>query len=35
VPYRSDSPLYVPANTPLDGVDLADEPPLLVEKLET
>jgi 5'-nucleotidase len=31
VPYRSDSPLY----TPLAGVDLADEPPLLVEKLET
>jgi 5'-nucleotidase len=31
VPYRSDSPLY----TPLAGVDLADEPPLLVEKVET
>ena len=31
VPYRSDSPLY----SPLAGVDLADEPPLLVEKVET
>ncbi|MCS0591531.1 5'-nucleotidase [Massilia norwichensis] len=31
VPYRSDSPLY----SPLAGVDLADEPPLLIEKVET
>jgi 5'-nucleotidase len=31
VPYRSDSPLY----SPLSGIDLADEPPLLVEKVET
>jgi 5'-nucleotidase len=34
VPYRSDSPLYLPAASPLPGVELAD-PPLLVEKLET
>jgi 5'-nucleotidase len=34
VPYRSDSPLFVPV-TPLEGVDLADDPPLLVEKVET
>jgi 5'-nucleotidase len=31
VPYRSDSPLF----SPLAGVDLADDPPLLVEKVET
>jgi 5'-nucleotidase len=34
VPYRSDSPLYLPAASPFPGVELAD-PPLLVEKLET
>jgi 5'-nucleotidase len=33
VPYRSDSPLFVPA--PLAGVELPDDPPLLVEKLES
>jgi 5'-nucleotidase len=33
VPYRSDSPLFVPA--PLAGVDLPDDPPLLIEKLES
>jgi 5'-nucleotidase len=43
VPYRSDSPLFVPAAVPsgaplevaFDAAVLADEPPLLVEKLET
>jgi 5'-nucleotidase len=43
VPYRSDSPLFVPpavpSGAPLEvGFDaglLADDPPLLVEKLET
>jgi 5'-nucleotidase len=39
VPYRSDSPLFVPAATPLgvqfDAAELADDPPLLVEKVET
>jgi 5'-nucleotidase len=35
VPYRSDSPLYLPMSSPLPGLGLADDPPLLVEKLET
>jgi 5'-nucleotidase len=35
VPYRSDSPLFVPMSTPLAAVDLGDDPPLLIEKVET
>jgi 5'-nucleotidase len=35
VPYRSDSPLFVPMTAPLSAADLADDPPLLVEKVET
>jgi 5'-nucleotidase len=35
VPYRSDSPLFVPMTAPSSAADLADEPPLLVEKVET
>jgi 5'-nucleotidase len=35
VPYRSDSPLYTAADAPFDADDLGDEPPLLVEKLDS
>jgi 5'-nucleotidase len=35
VPYRSDSPLFLPMASPLPAAALADDPPLLVEKLET
>jgi 5'-nucleotidase len=35
VPYRSDSPLYSPLAAPFGTPELADEPPLLVEKVET
>jgi 5'-nucleotidase len=35
VPYRSDSPLYTAPDAPFDADDLGDEPPLLVEKLDS
>jgi 5'-nucleotidase len=35
VPYRSDSPLFVPSVPSFDLGALGDDPPLLVEKLET